>query len=215
LLRSVDRPWLICTPDAFQKRNGDGPGTVQAKLTSLVARWEEEVPMDVWCQCQHECAVTGTRYASAVVLLAGTRLVWKDLPRDDRFIDEVLWPTVQEFMRAVESQEPYTGNAHLNPDATKRAFRALYPKDSGETVALDAGFVALHDELDAVKANIKQAEERKTLIENEFRLALKDASYGLLPNGVRASLTTTNVAEQVIPRKAYSTRTLRFSKPKR
>jgi predicted phage-related endonuclease len=192
ILRSKQWPFMIADLDAIQLVDEEPErfGVVEAKLTSLVERWDEQLPLDVWCQVQHQLAVTGFQFGSGVALVGGTRLAWLDVDRDDAFIKDVLVPQCRTFWEAVQKQEPFEPDPTYAADATKRALDALYPHDNGETVQLDAGFVGIHEEREALLIVKKKTAERLTRIENDIRYALGDATFGRIANGVVYSLKT-------------------------
>lgn len=205
LLRSREHPFMLCTPDG---RCSGGTG-VQAKNSMLAAEWADEVPKRVWVQCQHEMAVEGEEQRIAAALLLGNRMVWQRIARDESFIQDVLIPAEAHLWKLVEAHEPAPpdGSEH-----TKRALLALYPEDSGETVALSGEFTALDVELQRLKKELKAAEDRIDEIGNQFRHAMKDATFAALPNGASYSLKTqTRKAHEV---KESTFRVLRRKKGK-
>jgi len=181
LLRSTRHPFMQCTPDG---RTTDGTW-IQAKNTMMAAEWEDGAPKRVWVQCQHEMAVTDAPECIAVALLFGNRLVWERIARDDEFIDDVLIPAEAEFWRLTQAMEPCPpdGSEH-----TRKALQKLYPEDTGETVHLDGHFVDLDTERLGLLEAKKMAESRLREIDNEFRHAMKDATFAALPNGTSYSL---------------------------
>ena len=183
LLRSTRHPFMLCTPDG---RSAAGTW-VQAKNTVLASEWDEGPPERVWVQCQHEMAVTGAQEMVAVALLMGRRLAWQTVKRDPAFIDERLIPAEQAFWAATQAHEPVASDGS---QATRAALKALYPKDSGEIVALDGHFIDLDNERTDLLLQKKGAEARIDEIDNEIRAAMGTATYAVLPNGVRLSLKT-------------------------
>lgn len=205
LLRSVERPLMLCTPDAVTP---DGTVFAQVKNTTQADDWNEGVPERVYVQCQHEMAVTGAPRMIAAALIFGNRCRWEWVDRDDSFIESVLIPAEEDFWRAVEEREPVVdGSEH-----TKRALQHLYPEDSGATIALDASFVALEEERAELAEVKRTAQTRMDAIDNEIRAAMKDATFGALPNGSRYSLKTTTRKAYTVESKTF--RTLRRSKGK-
>lgn len=96
MARSVEHPYLHASFD----RVSAGPFlTWQFKTAHHYTghHWDEGIPTDIRVQVQSEMAVAGTSRAAVVVWIGGRefRLFWE--PRDDRFIDEHLIPTVREF----------------------------------------------------------------------------------------------------------------------
>jgi putative phage-type endonuclease len=183
LVRNVERPWLLATPDGLQKdpNRGGALGLVECKLTVYRASdWDEGVPAHVQAQVQHSLAATGLSYASVLVLLHGYKFRWADVERDDSFIDGLLLPELTEFWRRVEAGEPPAPDAS---EATRRALAALYPEDSGATVELPGELVPLDQERVALKGEEKIVKTRLAEIDAAIKLAIGDASTGVLANG--------------------------------
>lgn len=210
LLRSKETPFMLCTPDGLALEGGTNRRVwVQAKNTMLASEWVDGPPERVWVQCQHEMGVTGAPEMIAAALLFGNRLVWQTVYRDEGFISHVMIPAEAHFWKLVEAHEPAPpdGSEH-----TKRALLALYPEDSGETVALSGEFTALDVEMLRLKEELKAAEARIDEIGNTFRYAMKDATFAALPNGASYSLKTqTRKAHEV---KESTFRVLRRKKGK-
>lgn len=207
LLANVSRPWQIATLDAVQRRGPDilDGGVLEIKATGhRVGDWDEGIPPHVMVQVQHQLAVTDLAWGSVAVLQRGCALKWADFERDDRFIDEVLIPTEAEFWRRVEAREP------VDPDgseASRKALKALYPRDSGEIVSLPGDLIELDDERVTLKQSVKDAEKRIEIIDQRIVSALGDASEGVLANGVIYTHRTQSRKEYVV--KAQEFRVLR------
>lgn len=208
LLRSTLEPFMLCTPDG--EVTGETFLPVECKNSMKPEEWQEGPPERVWVQAQHALFVTGAPKALVGALLLGNRLRWCWVERDDAFLRDVLIPAEREFWRLTEARDPAPPDAS---EATKRALdKYLYPEDTGETVALDGHFIDLDAERQELAAAKREAEGRLREIENEIRAAMKDASYGVLPNGVTYTLKTTHRAAYEV--KATSFRALRRRKAK-
>lgn len=98
MARSVEWPFLHASFDRVTSRPFT---TFQFKTAHQYAghHWDEGIPTDIRVQVQAEMAVAGTPRAAVVVWIGGRefRLFWE--PRDDRFIQEHMIPTVDEFWR--------------------------------------------------------------------------------------------------------------------
>jgi putative phage-type endonuclease len=96
MARSIDHPYLHASFDRVSARPFT---TFQFKTAHHYTghHWNEGIPTDIRVQVQAEMAVAGTPRAAVVVWIGGRefRLFWE--PRDDRFINEYLLPTVQQF----------------------------------------------------------------------------------------------------------------------
>lgn len=187
-------------------RNGvDGPGCMDAKnvVAFKLADWEDVPPLIYQMQVQAQMEVTGARWGSLAALIGGNTFRWADVERNEPFI-ELMRRKVDAFMRHVETQTPPPVDGK---DATTEVLKRLYPTDSGETVALDSRAFKWTEEYEAATKDIKAAEERKQLAANELRVAIGDATFGVLPDNTKWSLKTTARKESVI--KASTYRTLR------
>jgi hypothetical protein len=79
-------------------------------------------------------------------------------------------------------------------ESTSQVLKELYPRESGAQIALPGIGVEWDAELVEVKRQIKTLETRKAELENQFKAALKEATEGLLPNGVVYTWKTTRRA---------------------
>lgn len=125
MARSVEHPYLHASFD----RVSAGPFlTWQFKTAHHYTghHWDEGIPTDIRVQVQAEMAVAGTSRAAVVVWIGGRefRLFWE--PRDDRFIDEHLIPTVRDFWDA-------NVRAHVPPPVSSIAEVNALPTETVET----------------------------------------------------------------------------------
>lgn len=111
---------------------------------------------------------------------------WYDFGADTDF---------HQHLRVVEKQivdAVLTGVAP-DPDPTEecgRCLRLLHPDDNGETVPLPAEFMDLSAALATAKAERSALEKTITGLENQFKAAIGDATFGVLPSGERWSWRT-------------------------
>ncbi|MCC2033100.1 YqaJ viral recombinase family nuclease [Microbacterium allomyrinae] len=123
--------------------------------------WDEGVPTDIRVQVQAEMAVAGTPRAAVVVWIGGRefRLFWE--PRDDRFINEHLLPTVQQF---------WDGNvrAHVPPEpSTLSELNEVYITQSVPIEASEAALEAVERRailLSDIEAQQEEADALKLAI---------------------------------------------------
>lgn len=115
LLRSREHPWAITTLDAWTETEVDGvadvfPLELKTDADRYGRDWEDGLPAYYAWQLQHQMLVTGARRASIACLLAGSRLVWSDVERDEQMIrrivhaGEALWHDVAR-MRMPETAD--------------------------------------------------------------------------------------------------------------
>lgn len=95
MARSVEHPFLHAS---FDRVAEDGT-KVQMKTAGQYAghSWDEGVPTDIRVQVQAEMAVSGDARELVVVWIGGREFRYYWEPRDDRFINEHLIPTVGAF----------------------------------------------------------------------------------------------------------------------
>lgn len=193
ILRSFEQPWLIATLDReISASDKDGPGVLEVKTAGEFRRedWEDgEIPLAYQVQVQHQLAVTGYKWGSIAVLIGGNKFGWKDVQRNDAFIEE-LRARCAAFWRRVESGEAPDVDGS---ERTAAALKALYAPN-GSMIELGPEVQEYDDELVALKAHIKALEERADLLKNKVRAALGDASVGVLPCGAKYSVSTTERA---------------------
>lgn len=129
MARSVEHPYLHASFDRVCPR----PFTpIQMKTAHHYSghHWDEGIPTDIRVQVQAEMAVSGASRALVVVWIGGRefRMFWE--PRDDRFIDEHLIPTVRDF---------WDGNvrAGVPPQPSTIAELNEVPVDAGASLEAD------------------------------------------------------------------------------
>lgn len=189
LLALAEHPFVTATLDADVVDDKLGMGVLEAKTTNAFRgdEWAESIPAHYQVQLQHQMLVTGRSWGSAAVLIGGNCFRYADLPRHEAFIQEVLLPALAEFWQRVLDRDP------PEPDSSKSAMRALaalYPKDTGEIIELDGSFIDLDTERQQLLGRIKELQREKDELDARLKGALKDASMGVLPNGVRFTYRT-------------------------
>lgn len=164
--------------------------------------WQESPPLHFQIQLQAQLACTGAAWGSLAALIGGLVVVWKDIPRNDRFINAML-PRVAEFWSRVERRDPPTA-IDARPE-TSKALKALYAEEDGETLVLPPDAVELADAWEAACLKRRDAEREVDLYENHIRRLIGDASFGDLADGSYLSLAVTPVKGYVktVPPSSY------------
>lgn len=133
MARSAEYPFIHATPD----RMWDGiPVQLKTAHEYTSHKWDEGIPTEYRVQVQTEMLVTGAPRALLVVRIGSRdfRAIWE--PRDDRFINEHLIPTVTEFWGRVEAHEP-------PPPSTVAEIAEAYPSEAIEVELSDEAFDVL------------------------------------------------------------------------
>jgi putative phage-type endonuclease len=185
IYRHPELPYMGATLDGLALHPEHGPVPVEMKNIDHFNRadWEEgNGPLKYQIQVQHQLAVTGAQYAYLFGLIGGNTPITIPVPRNDRFINETLLPTLESFWGYVERQEmpPVDGS-----EATAKLLKKLWPRDNGVAVMLPGESVEWDRELAALKLTIKDADARKTLLENQIKAAIGEATFGEIPGGGR------------------------------
>lgn len=185
LLRSTARPWQLATLDAVQVKR-DAPrlvGLLEVKTSGYGREdWDEGLPLYVNAQVQHQFSVTGYEWGSVAVLVGGQKLLWVDVERDDRFINDLLLPAEEEFWSRVQEKIPPP------PDGTMpsgEALKLLYPTHApGKVVTLPGEFIDLDGERLRLQADMKEAKAKLDAIDQQLKAAIGDAEAGIVPGGI-------------------------------
>lgn len=203
---------MIATPDGDQEaEDRDERGLVQVKMSALAHEWKEGVPPRVWCQMQHEFAVTGREWGTAVAFLAGRDVVWADVERDDRFINDTLIPRCRDFWNRVVNKEGIPSHWIDGSDDEYDALKKMFPERlAGSTVELGPELIDVHERMQEMKTLVSTANHEIKAMENRIRLAIGESTYGRLGSGLTYSLKTQTREEYVV--QACSFRVLRLMK---
>lgn len=179
MARSVEHPYLHASFD----RVSTAPFlTWQFKTAHHYSghHWDEGIPLDIRVQVQAEMAVAGTRRAAVVVWIGGRefRLFWE--PRDDRFIDEHLLPTVRDFWDA-------NVRAQVAPMPSSVAEMNEIPVEHGKAVEADPTVLEAIERRAVLLSDIKVQKEEVDALQVAIGQWLGDADT--ITHGGRNILT--------------------------
>lgn len=207
LLAHEARPWQLANID------GDVPeldAIYEGKTANqwLASDWADDAIPDAYVlQGQHYLAVTGRARVLFGVLIGGQNLQIRVVERDQELIDHLI-SLEAEFWQRVEDRVPPA------PDASKACtdlLAHLWDVKPGAVKTLDGSGAAEVEALIAERTNaaadVKAAEDRKTLAENQLKVLCGDAE--VLANAAGQPLFTWK--EQ--SRKGIDTKGLRLAHP--
>lgn len=141
--------------------------------------WEgDEIPASYLCQVHHYLAVTGFEKAYIAVLIGGNKFVWKEIERDEEFI-QILIEREKDFWEnhvLKNIAPPIDGS-----DATNDLIKKMYPQDDGTAIMLTKDDDVLLDAIDSISSEIKALEQQKQEYENQLKLKLENATEGHTP----------------------------------
>jgi putative phage-type endonuclease len=187
VLRATPDRWIVDAPGM------PGNGVLETKNVGfwMTHNWDESTPPHVECQVQCQAACTGVAWGSAAGILGGNSFVYRDMVRNEAFIAEVR-ATVADFWKYVTSDTPPPIDGS---EATARAIKRLHPRDSGDEIGLPPAAAIWWQTLVEAKTAmviVKKIEgARADEAENKLREAIGSATFGVLPDGRRLTLYTT------------------------
>ncbi|KEK13051.1 hypothetical protein EP18_04105 [Lysinibacillus sphaericus] len=138
--------------------------------------WEgEEIPASYLCQVHHYLAVTGFEKAYIAVLVGGNKFIWKEIERDEEFI-QILIDREKDFWEnhVLKDEAPPVDGS----DATNDLIKKMYPQDDGTAIMLTKDDDVLLDAIDSISSEIKALEQQKKEYENQLKLKLENATEG-------------------------------------
>jgi len=182
---------LASTPDGFQAGEGlNGSGTCQVKVTWRSERWRDDVPADVWAQCQYEMYTVNMDWSSAMYLRPGGSVYWKDLPYDDGFINQTM-PLVETFWECVRGFKTLPQSMIDGKPMTTKALDLLFPEAPESRIELDGEWLDMRWEIESLKEQIDKLTTLRNELRNKVRAKMATATIGAMSDGSEFTLKTT------------------------
>jgi predicted phage-related endonuclease len=209
-LRHPEYPWIGATLDGIADTS-EGRAVVESKNIGQynAKEWaDDEPPLRVMVQIQHQMFVSETDIGYAVACIGGRKLEWRKVYRNARFLDALI-PKLEEFWEHVQNRTPPEVDSSL---ATAKVLSKLHPTDSGEVIALPPDADEWAAKLAEAKAAKKVAEELESLYSNHLRAAIGDATFGVTPGGSFFSWRTQEEFHQAKEARIVTRRVLRSIK---
>lgn len=189
IIRHPEYPWMGCTLDGWAEKTPRGKAVIEAKNIGQynAKEWGEGTPLKVQIQIQHQIACTDADVGYAVACIGGRKLAWKEIPRNQRFINAMI-KRLEEFWGCVLTKTP--PNVIDGSAATKKVIALLHPSDNGQEIALPEEAVHWWRRVERCRALARAAEKLKGEAENKLAAAFGDCTFGLLPSGELLSYKT-------------------------
>ena len=167
-MQNNKHPWLLANVDRLI--DGENAGLeIKTAGVKQSHRWDgEEVPDEYYCQCQHYMLVTGCETWYIAVLIGGNKAIYKEVPRNQDFIDE-LFRAEAGFWTLVEHD--------IMPDIdgskdAKESLSILYPQAKKET-ELELDSTEKIEEIFTDYATYKKAINDYTILATECENKIK------------------------------------------
>jgi predicted phage-related endonuclease len=178
IFRSVERPWITCTPDRliYEGDNLVAELSIKCAYYEAAKEWNKACPLGYQIQAQHTMYVLGVDTVYFAVLLNGCSFKWHLVRRNDKWIEKML-KRLDAFWAAIQRGE------YPNVDASQATAEALarrYPRPNEGIVELPVELTELGEEYDAILKQTRDLEKRKLLIQNTAKEAMGDKPIGVL-----------------------------------
>lgn len=157
---------------------------------------EDEIPAEYIVQCQHYMAVTGYESWWIACLIGGNQFVYKQIERDEEFIEMLLAAEVDFWNHYVVGGEmpPVDGS-----DASKNALHDFYPTaEAGAEITLDAEQEGLLQERLGLMELKDDCEAKIQTIDNKIKAAMGETETAV---GQRFSVKWGNVSRTMVDSK--------------
>ncbi|MFN7970837.1 MAG: YqaJ viral recombinase family protein [Acidobacteriota bacterium] len=175
-------PWLGASLDRLVVDAERGPGVLELKTTAKdVSR---ELPVHWQVQVAHQMEVAGVAWGSIAVLIAGSRMLWFDLDRSDRFLRGLLRKLECFWKHHVQARVPPPIDGS---ESCARALAAYYAAASEQSVDLPPESAEWAREYLTAQGELRIWEARKTKAQNAICAALGAATVGTAVDGTRFS----------------------------
>jgi putative phage-type endonuclease len=165
---SKEHDFLGCHPDGICTINNENV-LIEVKTVSTDAFkfWGNELPLEYYCQVQHNLNVLGLTKAKFIYLVL-----------DSRYYGEIEISYDKEYAESVQKFLVKWWNEYIIGDNTPIKTVTDYEKENPEVkmVEADDETAKKHTELIELKAKIKELETQKEAIEDFLKLKIGDAT---------------------------------------
>lgn len=177
---------------------------LECKTTSAynADAWKGDlIPPAYMCQIQHYMAVLDYDKAYIAVLIGGQKFVWKEVARDDEFIELMIQAEKDFWENHVLAGTPPEIDGSTS---ASELLKEMYPTDNGATVELADDAEILVDAIESIKAEVKEKQTLQKEYENKLKLLIGENEYGVTPNyKVRHQTVKSNRFDRAAFRKAH------------
>lgn len=202
LYRSLEHPWMSATPDGFFQ-DAEGWGVVEAKWVGSHNewRWVDGAPMRYVIQLHQQMIVTGARRGVIAAYFGGQRFVWQPFELDDKIARSIVeqGTNLHNHIQADIPPQPLPGGQKFVSDW----LREEYAKAEDKRVMLDARFEGYGQQLRIWGEERRQLDEKIKTLENEVKMAVGNARYGVLPSGDTFNVAPVRMPEKIMPACEY------------
>lgn len=189
IFRHKEHDWMIANID----RDVVGErALLECKTTNAfnADAWEgDQIPPAYMCQLQHYMAVLDYEKAYIAVLIGGQKFVWKEIARDEEFIELMIEHEKDFWFNHILADVPPEIDGSRS---ASELLNAMYPEDNGETITLESDAEMLIEAIESIKSEVKEQRELQKEYENKLKLLIGDARTGITPKYEVRNITVTS-----------------------
>jgi putative phage-type endonuclease len=182
VLQHPKEPWMLANIDR-EVMGAPDVQVLECKTAGIntFRSWTEGVPEPIQIQVQHQLAVTSKQAADVAVLICGQDLQIHRIQRDEALIAKLI-ELERAFWHYVETDTPPPADGSDSADV---ALRALYPRDSGQTLDLsgDLEMSAVFSDLLAVRDVLTKNSLLEAQLKQTIQQRMGDATKVLFDTG--------------------------------
>lgn len=148
---------------------------LECKTTSAynAEQWEGDViPPAYMCQIQHYMAVLDYDKAYIAVLIGGQKFVWKEVQRDDEFIELMIRAEKNFWENHVLERVPPAIDGSFS---TTEFVKEMFPEDDGSSVDLPDEANLLIDAIESIKEEVMEKQKLQREYENKLKVMIGEA----------------------------------------
>lgn len=188
----------------LDNEDGKGPGVLECKSTeySVYKTWLESIPINYYCQIQHELSVTGFKWA-ALAVLVGRQIKVIPIERDEEYIEKQNLALVAWYNGYVKAVVP--------PERTAADYSFIDPI-AGSTKEADEEIIETIDLLKSKQEEEKLLKEEVDKLKDKVKEFAGDDEAITKDGEIIATYKMINKKEYVVKAKSY--RELRFKNKK-
>ena len=155
----------------------------EAKTSSAYKKeeWDKGIPETYYAQLQHYMAVTGWNGAYIAALIGGNEFIYRFVPRDDQYIEDLIVKEEVFWEHVRLKQMPYADGAK----ATGEYIKKEYPLAQADTVLeLDEDSHKWLVQYYRSSSELKEVEKRKAEAENNLKQLVGNYESARIGNNV-------------------------------
>jgi predicted phage-related endonuclease len=170
-----EHPHMLANLDRLISTDGSGEPDAVLEIKTSRMQWDH-VPAYYVSQIQHYMAVTGLQMAYCAALFGGEEYQCFEVPRDERYIEQLIEAEAEFWQSVTEHREPPIDGSKSTHDFLRKA----HDPEQGKSVELDTELAEMLAWRAAAKDLVTQYEAEVREAESRIMNALQDAEAGTI-----------------------------------